>query len=552
MKFLDLFLILCVSVSMIQAQTPVRQQFGTVTTAKFNSIPNFVLPDIYKDRTAHPLPASVNHETDAATKKYMPPLNWCIDGWSCANASAISYCYDYAVQSLTNVSTSTSEPLYTYNYTYHFLNSGNQATGGDGWMFIEAFDIVKQTGCPTSVDMGGFGSDGNGGDVDNLQLWCTGYDKYYTAMKIRADEYYKIDASVASADELIKQIIYDNADGSPAGGLLTFQMDSGDMPTTTISGRRTLTHLSGGGHALTIVGYDDSFQGGSYLVLSGWGDGDYWCPYKLLRSGAGLATSTYGTPVMFVKIKKNYSPKFAFKISLTHSQRNQVCLMTGVANTDTAKSPLKTKDYAGAFNYDGGAIPMLGKSSNGKGGPTIDIGLDLTDFSPDVASGKGTFFLKVLSKGGTGQVNSLSLMDYSGTTVKEIPCSESNKAINGTITMSIPWNGSIVSNSVPQQEQISFHSGNALQATLENGSILFSFPSENILNAKFSIKTLSGKIIYLKALANCFSSISGSESWKMIDNLGKKVCNGAFIASVDVHSKNGISKQYSTKIFIKN
>jgi len=539
--------IFCFSIliSNVIGQTQIRKQFGTMTTAKLSSIPDFVLPAIYKDRTAHPLPAVVNHETDAGAKTFCPPLNWCIDGWSCANAAGVSFCYDYAVQTYANTPSSGNSPLYTYNYTYHFLNSANQAEGGDGWMFVEAFDILKQTGCPTSTDFGGFD-----GAVDDANAWMTGYDKYYKAMKIRVDEYYKIDMSSASADELVKQIVYDYADGSANGAMVCFQANSESMPTSQISGRKTLTSLGGGGgHALTITGYDNSFQGGSWLCQAHWGTGDYWCPYSLLRSGTAWNNNPAGNKyAMFCRVKKNYSPKFTFKVNLTHNQRNNICIMTGVASSPTATTPTKTKDYQGAFNYGGGSLPMCGTGKSS----TIEIGLDLTDFQADVSSGQGTFFLTVISKGGTGQVNTLALEDYTGTTVKEIPCSVTNKAISGTITLAVPWTGTI-STSIDAKQTLETHPNNGLQATIGQGShsILFNFPAAGVRNARLTIRSVLGQNVYSKSI-NQFSGTTAFESWNMKDNLGQSVANGTYIVSVDVRNLSGTIKQYVTKVFVRN
>jgi hypothetical protein len=418
--------------ALAQTPTPVRAQFGPVTTAKFNSIPDFVLPDIYKDRTKYPLPATM----DLTKNKFMPPYNgWSIQGWSCANATGTTFVYGFEAQRVLNTPSSGNTPNYPYEYTYHFLNSANQAEGGDGWMFVEAFDILKETGAPTTSDFGGF-EFGNGSTA-----WMSGYDKYYKAMKIRAQEYYKIDASSAANDEKIKQILVDHGDGSPEGGLLTFQMSSEDMPTQTINGRRTLTSLSGEGHALVIAGYDDNHAGGSYLCVNNWGDGIYWAPYKLFRAGGKLANK-YGTPVMFVRVRKNYTPQLTFKITISHDSRNKIALMTGVAPSAAATTATKWKDYAGAFNFAGGSAPMMGKN----GSSTIEIGLDLTDFTPLLTGKDARFFFSVVSKGGSGKIDNVTLMDYTGGGApKEIAGTEPGKAIagNSTTTVSIPWTGSV-------------------------------------------------------------------------------------------------------------
>ncbi|MDB5105916.1 MAG: hypothetical protein JWP91_3605 [Fibrobacteres bacterium] len=451
------------------SQTPIRGLFDPVSAAKFNSIPTFTLPAEYKDRVKHPLPASA----DLTKSKWMPPYSgWSIQGWSCANATAVSFVYGYEAQRMLNVPSSGSTPYFPYEYTYHFLNGGNQAEGGDGWMFVEAFDILKETGAPTTADFGGF-EWGNGGAG-----WMTGYDKYYKAMKARASEYYKIDASIAANDESIKQYLVDHADGSAEGGLLTFQINSESMPTATINGRRTFTDLgSGGGHALVICGYDDAHAGGSYMCVNNWGDGIYWAPYKLFRAGSSLATSQ-GTPVMFCRVRKDYSPKLTFKIGITHDSRNKIALLAGVAPTAAATAPTKTKDFAGAFNYAGGASPMAGKGMSS----TIEIGLDLTDFAPLLTGKDARFFFQVVSKGGTGKINSVTLMDYTGAAVKEIPGTEPDKAIAGgsTTTVSIPWTGTVTSLRKRAQAPAAFVSTRTLDLlgrTLANGTRAGSQPS---------------------------------------------------------------------------
>jgi hypothetical protein len=415
------------------AQTAIRGQYQEMGKAKLASIPDFVLPDEYKDRTKHPLPASA----DLSKAKFMPPyLGWSIQGYSCANATAVSFVYGYEAQRILGVASSGSFPHFPYEYTYHFLNSGDQAEGGDGWMFVEAFDILKETGAPTSSDYGGF--EWGNGPVG----WMSGYDKYLGAMKLRAGQYYKIDASKPANRELIKQYLIDHGDGSDVGGLLTFQINSEDMPSTLVNGRRTFSRLgAGGGHALVICGYDDNHAGGSWLCVNNWGDGLYWAPYRLLEAGSELPVKDVGTPVMFCRVRQGYQPKLTFKIGITHDSRNKIALLTGAAPSASAAAPAKTKDYAGAFNYAGGAFPMAGKNI----ATALEIGLDLTDFAPSLTGPDARFFFQVVSKGGTGTIHSVTLMDYTGATVKEFPATETNKAIapNGTTTVSVPWTGTV-------------------------------------------------------------------------------------------------------------
>ena len=521
----------------IGAQTTVRKQFTPLSAEKYASIPTFVLPEKYKDRVAFPLPAMA----DNSTKKWMPPFGWSIQGWSCANATAVSFAYDYEVQRTTNTATSGNNPLITYNYTYHFLNSGDQAEGGDGQMFVEAFDILKETGGATTTNFGGLDWGNSFGG------WMTGYDKYYQAMKIRAQEYYKLDASVKANEEIIKQYLFDHADGSPEGGLMVFQANSENMVKGNFGGKPILSALGGGGgHSLSICGYDDAFNGGSYLVANNWGDGLFWAKYDLFRAGAPLATSQ-GVPFMFVKVRQNYSPKLTFKITLTHSQRNNILIMTGVAPSAAATAPTKTKDYAGAFHNSGGSFPMMGKSQSA----TIEIGLDLTDFASVVTGTEARFFLQVISKGGTGQIDKLTLMDYSSGQAKEIPSTESNKPIaTGTTLMSVVWNGTPTALKETPKSGSRGIAASPNPAFLGQGPVRISLTGGGANLAKLAIRDAQGRPVFGKTM-DLLGSASPSGAvfpWNLENSSGARVAPGIYYASVTLMNGVKTVKTATTKI----
>src|SRR4051812_19946427 len=82
-----------------QAQTPIRHYGDPMPDAKLNAIPNLVLPALYKDRVAHPLPKMV----DNTKSKYMSPMGWAIGAEACGSASAVSYIYSYEVEYQENI-----------------------------------------------------------------------------------------------------------------------------------------------------------------------------------------------------------------------------------------------------------------------------------------------------------------------------------------------------------------------------------------------------------------------------------------------------------------
>ena len=500
--------------------------------AKLDSIPNFVLNARYQDRRAYPLPASV----DNSKSPFAPPFaDWDVQGNSCGSSSA-GYLYGFEAQQALNLPSGGKTAQYTYEYPYHFLNRGNQADSGDAYMFVEAFDIFKATGLATSADFGGF-EWGNA-----FGAWMSGYDKYYRAMKLRAEQYYKIDANQTAGKEMIKQYLTDKGELSGAGGMLSFNV--GNWTTKTAGGRTVLTAMNGEGvHAMNIVGYDDAIEGGSYQVFDGL-RAILWMPYAVLGPDRGTNASR-GTPVMFCRMKKDYSPRLALKITLTHTQRGDIALRTGFANGVGAAVPAQVRDYAGAFNYSGGRFPMIGKGQ----GATIEIGLDLTDFVPSLTGPSATFFLRVDSKGGSGQIDKVTLMDYTGATVKELPAAETNKAIvAGTATtpattlVGISWTGSAgVRN---RFERARAGRGESILVYRHEGPVRLRLGIEAATAATLTVLDVHGRSVYAASMALDASSRKAGFPWELKNLQGERVNPGLYFAYLEL-AKGGESLRTS-------
>ena len=515
-----------------------RTYWSTWPSVKYDSIPKFVLNERYKDRTAFPLPSTIDHSKNPLSPVFS---KWHDQGYACGNSSA-GMTYSYEVQKYLNLpSTTTGLPLYTYEFTYHFLNGGDFAEGGDSYMVVEAFDIIKQMGIPSSVDFGGFewGNSFNG--------WMSGYDKYYRAMKLRGDEYYKVDLSTAAGDELAKQYLVDQGDLSSTGGFLSFQAcDRYDK--TTVSGRPAFGSMEPcRNHAMNIVGYDDNFNGGSYLVFDqyAWIG---WMPYKFFKSGQTLS-GTYGTPAMFLKLKKNYTPKLTLKITLTHNQRERISIRTGVAPSTTATTPTKIKDYGLAFNFAGGLNPMGGKAQSA----TLEFGLDLTDLTVGLTGQNATFFLQVLSKGGAGTIDKVTLMDYTGATVKEIPATEAMKVIAvgttsapATTLVGIPWTSVVGVKDALTNGRAG--QGTSLVANRNGGLVHFSFSDETATHAALTIRDVHGRSIFGERMAITASSRAAGFPWALKNLQGESVNPGLYFASLELSKGKETVKKSVTKI----
>jgi hypothetical protein len=383
-------------------------------------------------------------------------------GGACAQASSIGYVYTYEINYVRGLASNTAENQYPYDFTYNFLNSGN---GKIGSMPDVGLTIVKYLGVPNAKVYGGFG-------LGFFSQWVSGYPVYYNAMTNRLSEVFKINVSTTDGINQTKQWLYDHQNGANQGGCLVFAYDATGEQLFTIStnlpeaGKKIMPLFgNGGGHAVTIAGYNDSvrydynkdgkytntidqnndgkvdvkdWEIGAYLMVNSWGAtfgsaGKVWVPYRMCADPEGMWSSiVYG---MKTRSEQYFKPLLTYKVTLTHTQRQQICIKAGYANSATATIPVGTpKTFGKAFNYAGGAFPLQGINAN-----PIEIGLDVSDFVPLLSSQEVAFFLRIDSKGGSGTISSFSLLDYTGgATPVELECAQKNVPIPiGTTTLKI-------------------------------------------------------------------------------------------------------------------
>ena len=430
--------------------------------AYLNSLPAFEVQEQFRLRT---LPSSV----DNSTKSFFRPV-FNQDGGSCGQASGIGYCFTYEQDYVRGVAANTQENQYPTHYTWNFLNGGN---GGGSWYF-DGWQIISADGCPNVADYGG--SLWYGGQT----RWMNGYQQYYDGMNNRVLDISYINVSTPEGLQTLKQWFYDHGDGSETGGVVCFgggvygNFQTNYLPSgTPEAGKVVVTSWDANvNHAMTFVGYNDSIRfdynndgqytnnidingdgivnmrdweiGGVKMVNSwgtSWGNsGKAYVMYKTLAEPTATG-GIWNNIVHLIAVKQSCSPILTMKATVNHSSRNKIKISAGVATDLSATVPEHTLSFP-LFNYQGGGLYMQG--GNSESDKTLELGLDVTPLLSYVTPGEtAKFFLRIDGQDpyneGTGQVNSLSVIDYSGGTPEEVVSSQSNVAINesGTIYLSV-------------------------------------------------------------------------------------------------------------------
>jgi len=394
------------------------------------------------------IPPSVEN----GTKQFFRPLFEQQGQETCGNANAIGYVFTYEIDWGRNLAASASGNQYSYIYTYSFLNDGSE-WNGSSHMYVDAMNIVKENGIPNTADWGGF-------TAGYPTKWISGYDYYYRGMQNRVEAIDSFYINDSTGLRKLKQWVFNHGNGSPDGGLALYAMSVFNWQFAKIASGpqsgQTIALLYGnqaqGDHTQTVIGYNDSvrydfnkdgkftntggmgnWEVGALHVANTWGvTGDvgytYWCPYRLLTLSQDNGGLRNGSRATIITVKKTYTPKMAFKVSITHSHRKEIALSVGAAPTQDASQPSKVRKFARQFTYAGGDFPLCGQNASS----TIEIGLDVSDLIDSLAGASAAaFFLIVQSQGNnTGTVNSMSLMDYTSGAVHEIKSTQTNVNIS--------------------------------------------------------------------------------------------------------------------------
>ena len=412
------------------------------------SLPELKLPDSYRNRD---FPVRV----DNSEKPYFREIFNQSD-LECGQASGVAYNFTYEIDRLRDVAANTNENLYPTHWVFNWSNQGN----GTANPYFDSWNIIKHAGTPNVGDYGG--SLNYGGTA----RWMSGYDEYYRALENRIWDFSKISLRDVEGLNTLRHWIDDHLDGSDAGGLANIYISYGGVNNTLPSGtpeagKYIITSFgSYANHALCIVGYHDSIVwdynndgqytnhldinndgvvdfmdweiGGVKLANSyhatTWGnDGFAFCTYNALcrtLANGGVWDQSVG----IINGKDTPAPQLTYKVSLTHTSRNTIKVMAGISSQPGATEPEFVMEFP-ILNYQGGSKYMQGGSSNAD--KTLEFGLDVSSLLAYVQTGAdATFFLLVdeddSGNSGTGSIDSWSVMDYTGGTLVEIPCTQTN------------------------------------------------------------------------------------------------------------------------------
>ncbi len=437
-------------------------EFSLTDSIYLNALPELPVPEIYSGPLAPPIPAMV----DNSTRPYFRPA-YNQAGYSCGQASLVGYNFTYEINRRRDVPGNISENQYPTHFTWNFDNAANYYGGVS---YFHSIEILREAGNPNCAVYGGMAAGGE-------YRWMSGYDNYYHAMQNRITTAYQLKVNTPEGLQVLKHWIHDHLEGSESGGLASFYANQPWWPYmqelpdgTPEEGKYVTIAWIASSHSLCIVGYNDSIRwdynedgqytnhldinndgvvdmkdweiGGlkfvnSYGGVPNWGnEGFCYMMYKTLADKYGSG-GIWNNVVTLLDVKEDCSPQLTLKVNLKHDKRDHIKLRAGL-NTDLfANDPEVYLDFP-IFNYQGSDRPMQGPLT--EEAKYIEFGLDVSKLLGHLESGQeAKYFFQVIEKdpigNGSGELISVSLMDYTQDEVVEIPCTSTNvPIINNDIT----------------------------------------------------------------------------------------------------------------------
>lgn len=244
--------------------------------------------------------------------------------------------------------------IFSPSFVYNHINGGMDY----GAFFDDAFKLLVDNGCATYAEFP---------YTTNITKWPS-EQIYMNALKYRSNEFFYINATNMTGIQNIKQYI---ADGNVAVlGIDVFpNFDNISLYEYTYCSADK-SGSSRGGHAVTIVGYDDNkvtHDGvGAFKVVNSWGtswglSGYFWMSYT-----AVMDWQLSGREAYYTTDKIHYNPELISKVKITHGSRFKLNIRYSIgANC----SPLWSKIF---FNFYMGAHTNVAFPNN-------QLVFDLTD-----------------------------------------------------------------------------------------------------------------------------------------------------------------------------
>lgn len=419
------------------------------------------------DEISYPSKVDNSAETTFPVIKDQGYINSCL-GWSLAYYQLTNNANKIRGTAARNGSSNVRSRVYSPNWVYNLGNWGDNS----GMHSNRALNVLYTYGCPSIDDVSIKTSDSTS---SNYLSWYPTASIWENALYNKCDVYYgsvnpdNIDTPITSPDsqylDNIKKLLAD-------GYVVTIETyvntsSSNYLPVTQTGKTSTnasayvwteVREVSNGGHAVTIVGYDDNFkvdingngsyqtgEYGAFKIANSWGtnvskhnSGYVWLSYDALNAVSSVKTSVHSKRVpafrnessfYFIKPQKEYKPLLTAEVDIKTRNRDEIIVYLGIVDNEDEdnyyEKRVTTNDIVQdlpnvstrfiAFGWGYGTYNLSGTSSNSTGTVVFDITSLLQEFELK-NNHSYNVYLKIKDYSETAEIRSLALKDHNTNT----------------------------------------------------------------------------------------------------------------------------------------
>lgn len=349
---------------------------------------------------------------------YMPPVKNQGGQGSCVAWASGYYYMGYKLGRERNVSLTLSEnqmsPAFVYNHICKGVDSGSY--------FSSALALLTTMGVPSFAKM--TYTDANYTNLPSEKVYREAInnrcmDAYYIPLENNSS--LKIIKSLVANDNpvIIGINVYSNFDNISLYGYNYCSVNkSGDLR---------------GGHAITIVGYDDNRVTndglGAFKIVNSWGTGWGQAGYAWMSYKAMLDNKLCQGYAYFMERTPNYSPKLIGKFRLTHPKRQTVGISIGF-------------DVNGTTVWNKTLIPSANSTNNTLPFASNSMYVDLSDiysyYSSSSVKNMELILTDPVVDSKVGTIDSFAVMTADGTILNQITSSNTiTEGINNIVKLNI-------------------------------------------------------------------------------------------------------------------
>ena len=521
---------------------------GNEVITNFDNIPS----TFTSDEVSYPSKVDNSAETTFPVIRDQGYLNSCL-GWSLAYYQLTNNANKIRGTNARSGSSNISSRVYSPNWVYNLGNLGDNS----GMFGDSAVNVLYTYGCPTISQVPIKTSSST---ATNYLSWYPTASIWENALYNKCDLYYgtvnpdKLNTPITSPDsqylDNIKKLL---ADGYVVTIETYVNTDSNNYLPVTKTGRTStnssayvwteVREVINGGHAVTIVGYDDNFkvdingngsyqtgEYGAFKIANSWGDsvskhnkGYVWLAYDALNAVSSVKTSVHSERVpafrngdiyYFVKPQKEYKPLLTASVGFNTRYRDELNVKLGIvdaenssdyyeknitcANYVTDDSDNNYLDEFIAFGYGYGSYNLSGTSGKSTGYVTFDFTSLLQEFELK-HNHNYKLYIKLYDYSNVGTtINSFVLKDHNtGNTFTSVETPLSTSSDNSTIMANITYLSSITTAKKDKTFTLTFNS-KIDETTVDDTIITLTNSNEDYFNLDLSLSENDEQIILNK------------------------------------------------------